>query len=85
MATYEIIKRSKENFNGIQMGNKTGKFKNNIMRTKDASLARDIRQKFGQEGGSRDVLVARVPDGTYGNTYAMGVSFDEDGNIRREE
>jgi len=84
MATYEIIKRSQKKFEGVQMGNTKGRFLNNIMRTKDASLARDIRQKFGQQGGTRDVLVARVPDGTYGNTFAMGISFDEDGNIIRE-
>jgi len=80
VATYEIIKRSQNKFAGVQMGKAKGLFKNNIMRTKDASLARDIRQKFGQQGGTKDVLVARVPDGTYGNNYAVGIAFDEDGN-----
>ena len=81
---YEIINRgTTKKLTGIQMGNKTGKFLNNIMRTDDASLARDIRQKFGQDrkdGHAADVLVARVPDRTARKIYAMGISFDENGN-----
>ena len=80
---YEIINRGKKKLGGIQMGNKVGKFRNNIMRTEDAGLARDIRQKFGQDrkdGQEADVLVARVPDRTSGKTFAMGIEFDKDGN-----
>ncbi|MCK5847619.1 MAG: hypothetical protein KAH01_00305 [Caldisericia bacterium] len=53
------------------------------MRTEDAGLARDIRQRFGQDrkdGHDADVLVARVPDRTTGLKFSVGISFDEDGN-----
>lgn len=85
MAEYEIIKRTKKKFDGIQMGNTKGKFLNNIMRTKDPALARDIRQRFGQDrtDAEADVLVARVPDGNAGTKFAVGISFDENG-VRRE-
>ena len=84
MPHYEIIKRTKEDVNGIQMGSKTGKFKNGIIRTKDRAMADDIRQAFGQnrkDGRDADVLVAEVPDRTTGNKFAVSVSFDKDGNI----
>ena len=80
---YEIINRgTKKKLTGIQMGKRTGKFFNNIMRTEDAGLARDIRQRFGQDrkdGSDADVLVARVPDRTTGNNFSVGISFDENG------
>lgn len=70
------------------MGKKKGWFgSTNIIKTKDASLARDIRQKFGQErtdGGEADVLVARVPDRSVGNQFTVGIQFDENG-VRREQ
>lgn len=85
MAEYEIIKRTKKKFDGIQMGNTKGKFLNGIMRTKDPALARDIRQKFGQDrtDAEADVLVARVPNRRTGNSFPVEVSFDENGNVIR--
>jgi len=80
---YEIINRGKRKLAGIKIGNRTGEFVNNIMRTEDAGLARDIRQRFGQDrkdGLDAEVLVARVPDRTTGKTFAMGIEFDENGN-----
>ena len=81
---YEIINRgTTKKLTGIQMGNKTGKFLNNIMRTEDAGLARAIRQKFGQDrkdGVDADVLLARVPDRTTGLKFSVGIEFDKDGN-----
>ncbi len=80
---FEIIKRSQENFGGIQMGKAKGKFLNNIIRTEDASLARDIRHRFGQDrkdGQDADVLVAEVPDRRTGNAFSIGIGFDENGN-----
>ena len=84
MAEYEIIKRTKKKFHGIQMGNTKGKFLNNVMRTKDPVLARDIRQRFGQDrtDAEADVLVARVPNRSTGNTFTVGIQFDENGNRR---
>lgn len=80
---YEIINRkTDDNVAGIKMGNKTGTFVNNIMRTNDPVIARDIRQRFGQDrrdGRDADVLVAEVPDRTTGKTFAMGIEFDENG------
>jgi len=82
---YEIINRNTDtNVRGIQVGKKKGKFLNNIIRTDDPVLAREVRQRFGQDrkdGRDADVLVAEVPDRTTGKTFAMGVSFDKDGNV----
>ena len=82
---YEIINRvSDKKVKGVKVGSKVGEFRNNIIRTEDAGLARDIRQRFGQDrkdGQEADVLVAHVPDRTAGKTFAMGVTFDKDGNI----
>ena len=81
-AHYQIIKSSKENFKGIQMGKKKGLFNSGgIIKTNDATLANDIRQKFGQDRtGTGDVIVARVPNKTTGSRFAVGISFDENGN-----
>lgn len=80
---YQIIKRTPKDFVGIQMGKKQGAFgSTNIIKTNDASLARDIRQRFGQErtdGAEADVLVARVPDKTTGNLFPVGIQFDKKG------
>ena len=80
---YEIINRNKDSqVMGIQVGKKKGEFLNNIIRTEDASLARDIRQRFGQDrkdGVGADVLVARVPDRSTGKTFSVEISFDEEG------
>lgn len=62
---YEIIKRTQEDVKGIQLGKKKGLFRNGVIRTNDASLARDINAKWGQDredGLDSDVLVAHVPD-----------------------
>lgn len=78
---YQIIKASKKDFKGVQMGKVKGIFnRGGIIKTDDAALARDIRQKFGQDrGGTGDVLVARCPDKTTGNNFAVGISFDKKG------
>ena len=81
---YEIINRKADTkVKGIKMGKAQGDFRNNIIRTDDASPAKDIRQRFGQDrkdGQDADVLVARVPDRTTGLTFSVGIEFDEDGN-----
>ena len=79
---WQIIKSSKKDFNGVQMGKKKGFFnRGGIIKTDDASLANDIRQKFGQDKtGTGDVVVAHYPDKTVGGKFAVGVAFDEDGN-----
>ena len=79
---YQIIKSSKKDFKGVQMGKKKGYFNHGgIIKTDDAALANDIKQKFGQDpSGTGDVLVAHYPDKTTGNNFAVGISFNEDGN-----
>ena len=80
---YQIIKSSKrEGFKGVQMGKKKGFFnRGGIIKTDDATLANDIKQKFGQDpSGTGDVVVAHYPDKTTGNNFAVGISFDDDGN-----
>jgi len=71
---YEVIKNTKDSdVVGLQMGEKNKhKFTNNVFRLPDseAAQARDIRQKFGQDG-SGDVLVARVPSHRTGKTFAI--------------
>lgn len=70
---FEIIKSttSPRDLAGIKMGNTEKYFGNmNVFRTKDEALAKDIKQKFGQEGTS-EVLVARVPDRTTGKSFAF--------------
>ncbi len=80
---YQIIKSSKKDFKGVQMGKKKGFFnRGGIIKTDDATLARDIRQKFGQDPqGTGDVIVARYPEKTTGNKFPVGISFDKKGNI----
>lgn len=69
---YEVIKNTKDtDVEGVQMGDKyKHKFYNNAFRLPDseAKQARDIKQKFGQEG-SMDVLVAEVPSHRAGNKH----------------
>ena len=70
---FEIIKSttSPRDLAGIKMGNTEKYFGDmNVFRTTDEALAKDIKQKFGQEGTS-DVLVARVPDRTTGKSFAF--------------
>ena len=68
------------------MGKKKGIFnRGGIIKTDDASLANDIKQKFGQDRtGTGDVIVAHYPDKTTGNQYAMGVTIKDGKVIRRE-
>ena len=83
---YQIIKSSQKDFKGIQMGKKKGVFNaGGIIKTEDAALANDIRQKFGQDPtGTGDVIVAHYPDKTTGNKFMVNIKFDENGNITRE-
>lgn len=64
------------------MGKKKGLFnRGGVIKTEDAALARDIRQKFGQDRtGTGDVIVAEYPGKTTGNNFAVGISFDINGN-----
>ena len=79
---YQIIKSSKKEFKGVQMGKKKGYFnQGGVIKTDDAALANDIKQKFGQDRtGTGDVIVAHYPDKTTGSRFAVGISFDENGN-----
>jgi len=70
---YEVIKRTENpDVKGLQMGDRHKHyFKNsNVFRLPDreAAQARDIKQKFGQDG-SGDVLVAEVPGRTTGSQH----------------
>lgn len=84
---YQVIKSSKKDFKGVQMGKKKNYFNSGgVFNTNDASLARDIRQKFGQDKrGTGDVIVARFPDKTTGKKFSVGIAFDEDGNVIRSK
>ena len=64
------------------MGKKTGVFnRGGIIKTEDATLANDIRQKFGQDRtGTGDVIVAHYPDKTTGNKFQVGIAFDGNGD-----
>ena len=69
---YEVIKATKDtDVEGVQMGDKyKHKFFNNAFRLPDSesAQARDIKQKFGQDG-TGEVLVAEVPDRRTGNKH----------------
>lgn len=79
---YQIIKSSKKDFYGVKMGKKKGVFnRGGVIKTDDAALANDIKQKFGQDRtGTGDVIVAHYPDKTTGNKFQVGIEFDENGN-----
>ncbi len=82
---YQVIKASKKDFIGVGMGKEKNYFnRGGVFNTNDAALAKDIRQKFGQDRrGTGDVIVARFPDKTTGNKFSVGIAFDEDGNVIR--
>ena len=82
---YQIIRASKKDFKGVQMGKKKGYFNaGGVITTHDATLANDIKQKFGQDRtGTGDVVVAHYPDKTTGNKFQVGIQFDENGRVIR--
>jgi len=88
MPDFQIIKRTQKDFVGVQMGKRKGLFgPSNVIKTKDAALANDINHRFGmarRDGKEPDVIVAEANYRRTGNLYAMGVGFDENGNIIRE-
>jgi len=90
---FEVIKRvADHNVKGLQMGERhQHKFNKGVsfrLPDTEARQAEDIASRFGQDrtdGKDAEVLVQKIPDRSTGNLYAMGVSFDEDGNIVRKE
>lgn len=71
---YEVIKSTQDDqVVGVDMGGEhKHKFFNNGFRLPDSesAKARDIRQKFGQDG-TNEVIVARVPSHRTGKTFAI--------------
>ena len=89
---YEVIKRVKnKDVKGLQMGdNHQHHFVEDTsfrLPDSEASQARDIRSRFGQDrtdGQDADVLVARIPDRSTGKArMVVGITFGEDGKIIR--
>ena len=55
---YQVIKASKRNFQGIIGQGRELKFdKNGQFTTNDPKIAKEINQRYGYEGGSKDVVV----------------------------
>ena len=89
---YEIIKRvADKDVKGLQMGEKhKHHFREDVsfrLPDSEAKQARDIRARFGQDrtdGKDAEVLVARIPDRNASGQF-RGITFDEDGNIVRDQ
>ena len=64
---FEVVKASRKNFSAITGQGKERRFgKNGVFTTRDPKLAKEINQKYGYDGGTRDVVVVEREEHTRG-------------------